>query len=40
MEPIPETQYAQAVDGGSVAYQVAGSGPALTLGFYPPQAKT
>src|SRR5690242_18503074 len=31
--PIPETRYAQAVDGGQVAYQVAGSGPTLMLGF-------
>jgi class 3 adenylate cyclase len=36
MESVPETQYAQAVDGALVAYQVAGSGPTLTLGFYPP----
>jgi class 3 adenylate cyclase len=35
VEPIPETRYAQAVDGGQVAYQVAGSGPTLMLGFYP-----
>jgi class 3 adenylate cyclase len=32
--PIPETRYAQAVDGGQVAYQVAGSGPTLMLGFF------
>jgi pimeloyl-ACP methyl ester carboxylesterase len=35
VEPVPETRYAQAVDGGLVAYQVAGSGPTLTLGFFP-----
>jgi class 3 adenylate cyclase len=35
VEPIPETRYAPAVDGGLVAYQAAGSGPTLTLGFHP-----
>jgi class 3 adenylate cyclase len=35
VEPIPETRYAPAVDGGQVAYQVVGSGPTLMLGFYP-----
>jgi class 3 adenylate cyclase len=35
VESTPETRYAQAVDGGLVAYQVAGSGPTLTLGFNP-----
>jgi class 3 adenylate cyclase len=33
VEPIPETRYAQALDGGQVAYQVAGSGPVPILGF-------
>ncbi len=33
MEPIPETRYAEAVEGAQVAYQVAGSGPVLLLGF-------
>jgi class 3 adenylate cyclase len=33
VEPIPETRYAQALDGGQVAYHVAGSGPILMLGF-------
>jgi class 3 adenylate cyclase len=33
VEPIPETRYAQALDGAQVAYQVAGSGPILMLGF-------
>jgi class 3 adenylate cyclase len=35
VEPIPETRYAHAVDGGQVAYQVAGSGPTLLLAFHP-----
>jgi pimeloyl-ACP methyl ester carboxylesterase len=35
MEPIPETRYAPAADGGQIAYQVAGSGPTLVLGFNP-----
>jgi len=35
VEPIPETRYAQAVDGGQIAYQVAGSGPTVMLGFNP-----
>jgi class 3 adenylate cyclase/pimeloyl-ACP methyl ester carboxylesterase len=35
VEPIPETQYAQTLDGGQVAYQVAGSGATLMLGFHP-----
>ena len=35
MEPTPETRYAQTADGGQVAYQVAGSGPTLMLGFSP-----
>jgi class 3 adenylate cyclase/pimeloyl-ACP methyl ester carboxylesterase len=33
--PTPETRYAQALDGGLVAFQVAGSGPALMLGQNP-----
>ena len=33
MEPIPETRYAQALDGAQVAYQVVGSGPILMLSF-------
>jgi class 3 adenylate cyclase/pimeloyl-ACP methyl ester carboxylesterase len=33
VEPIPETRYAQGVDGGHVAYQVVGSGPVSMLGF-------
>jgi hypothetical protein len=33
VEPIPETRYAQRRDGAQVAYQVAGSGPILMLGF-------
>jgi class 3 adenylate cyclase/pimeloyl-ACP methyl ester carboxylesterase len=33
VEPIPETRYVQAVDGARIAYQVAGSGPVLLLGF-------
>jgi class 3 adenylate cyclase len=32
VEPTPETRYAQAADGGQVAYQVVGSGPTLMLG--------
>jgi hypothetical protein len=35
VEPTPETRYAQTADGGQVAYQVAGSGPTLMLGFSP-----
>jgi pimeloyl-ACP methyl ester carboxylesterase len=35
VELIPETRYAQAADGGQVAYQVAGSGATLMLGFHP-----
>jgi class 3 adenylate cyclase len=35
VEPTPATRYAQAVDGGQVAYQVVGSGPTLLLGFHP-----
>jgi class 3 adenylate cyclase len=35
VEPIPETRYAHAVDGGQVAYQVAGSGPTLLIAFHP-----
>jgi len=30
---VPETRYAQGVDGGQVAYQVAGAGPILMLSF-------
>jgi hypothetical protein len=33
VEPIPDTRYAQTLDGAQVAYQVAGSGPILMLGF-------
>jgi class 3 adenylate cyclase len=35
VQAIPETRYAQTADGGQVAYQVAGSGPTLVLGFNP-----
>ena len=35
MEPIPETRYAQGVDGGQVAYQVVGSGPIPMIAFNP-----
>jgi class 3 adenylate cyclase len=35
VESIPETRYADGGDGGQVAYQVAGSGPTLMLGFIP-----
>jgi len=33
VESTPETRYAQTADGRQVAYQVAGSGPTLMLGF-------
>src|SRR5262245_3561827 len=33
VEQVPETRYAQGVDGGQVAYQVAGAGPILMLSF-------